>query len=183
MLIRREVRSDHDAVREVHRAAFARPGSPDPTGEATGTGEVVEAALTDRLREGAWWVPELSLVAVDPAGAVVGHVIATRGDLGGMPALGLGPLGVLPRAQRRGVGSALMHAVLGAAEAMGEPLIALLGDPAYYGRFGFTAGAQAGVGSPDPAWRGNFQARWFGHGRHTRSARPFRYAAPFDDLG
>ena len=30
-----------------------------------------------------------------------------------------------------------MHAVLGAADALGEPLAALLGDPGYYRRFGF----------------------------------------------
>jgi putative acetyltransferase len=51
--------------------------------------------------------------------------------------LGLGPLGVEPGWQRRGVGSALMHAILGGAEACGETLVGLVGDPAYYGRFGF----------------------------------------------
>ena len=43
-----------------------------------------------------------------------------------------GPLSVRPDRQRRGVGSALMHAVLGAADALGEPLVALLGSTAYY---------------------------------------------------
>ena len=51
--------------------------------------------------------------------------------------LALGPLSVRPDRQRQGVGSALMHAVLGAADALGERLVALLGSTAYYPRFGF----------------------------------------------
>jgi len=167
VLIRREVPSDRPAVRAVHEAAFARPDG----------GEVAEATLTDALRTGPWWIPQLSLVAVDPSGTVAGHVIATRGDVGGRPALGLGPLGVLPARQGDGVGSALMHAVLAAAEAMDELLVALLGEPAYYARFGFVPAAEAGVAAPEPAWGRYFQVRVFS------SAAPsgtFRYAAPFD---
>jgi putative acetyltransferase len=51
--------------------------------------------------------------------------------------IALGPLAVRPDRQQNGVGSALMHAVLGAADALGEPLAALLSNPAYYQRFGF----------------------------------------------
>lgn len=45
----------------------------------------------------------------------------------------LGPLGVAPSHQAAGIGSALVHAVLGAADALDEALVALLGAPAYYG--------------------------------------------------
>lgn len=43
-------------------------------------------------------------------------------------ALGLGPLAVRPDQQGQGVGQALMHAVLGAADALGKPFVALLGQ-------------------------------------------------------
>lgn len=174
MLIRREEAGDGPAVRAVHLAAFARPGP----------GDAVEAALVDRLRAGPWWLPPLSLVAVaDSDGAVVGHVVATRAVLEptGAPVLGLGPLGVVPGAQRRGVGSALMHALLGAAQALDETLVGLLGDPAYYRRFGFGPAAAHGVRSPDPAWGAAFQVRVLAPGPVPTGA--FRYATPFDDLG
>jgi putative acetyltransferase len=139
MIVRRERPADHDAVRAVHRAAFGGPGGDD----------VVEARLVDELREDAGFLPHLSLVAQD-GDDVVGHVIATRGRLEplGIPVLGLGPLGVRPDHQRSGVGTALVHALVAAAEATDERLVALLGDPAYYGRFGFTAAAATVLKTP-----------------------------------
>ncbi|MGZ4623822.1 MAG: GNAT family N-acetyltransferase [Blastococcus sp.] len=173
MHIRREQPADHDAVRAVHRAAFGPPGR-DPAVE------VVEARLTDELRDDVAFLPHLSLVAVVDD-AVVGHVLATRGWLGpsGVPVLGLGPLGVAPAAQRRGAGTALVHALVAVAEACEERLIALLGAPEYYGRFGFRPAAELGVTSPEPEWGAHFQARLL-TGPPVRGA--FRYAAPFDRL-
>ena len=173
MIVRREHPRDHDAVRAVHSAAFrpagARPGS-----------VVVEARLTDELREDAGFLPHLSLVA-DDGGAVLAHVIATRGWLEpfGMPALGLGPLGVRPEAQGCGIGTVLVHALMVLAEATDERLVALLGSPAYYRRFGFVQGAEVGVAPPDPAWGEHFQVRWL---TDQRSAGTFRYAEPFRRL-
>jgi putative acetyltransferase len=93
--------------------------------------------------------------------------------------VGLGPIGVLPAAQGRGVGTALMYALLGAAQAGGETLVGLLGEPAYYGRFGVVAATDVGITPPDPGWGRYFQVLVAG-GRS--STGPFRYAAPFDDL-
>ena len=50
-----------------------------------------------------------------------------------------------------------MYALLGAAQARDETLVGLLGEPAYYGRFGFVAAAELGVAAPDPAWGPYFQ--------------------------
>ena len=165
MIVRRERPSDSAAVAAVHRAAFPTP---------------VEARLTDELREDAGFLPHLSLVAVD-GGDVVGHVLATRGwiELLGAPALGLGPLGVLPHRQRQGTGTVLVHALLAVAEAAGERLVALLGSPGYYARLGFAPAAELGVQSPDPAWGGHFQARALAE---PPPRGVFRYAAPFDRL-
>lgn len=170
--IRRERPSDHAAVRAVHRVAFGRAGQ---------VGDVVEAVLVDRLRAGPWWLPRLSLVAV-AEGEMVGHVVTTRATLepSGAPVLGLGPLGVDPARQGQGIGSALMHAVLGAAEALDESVVGLLGDPAFYRRFGFVPAAEHGVAAPDPAWGAAFQLRVLSEPPERGT---FRYAEPFERLG
>ncbi|MEU6029339.1 N-acetyltransferase [Streptomyces tauricus] len=176
MLIRRETPADVPAARAVIAAAFAEPGAPGPP-------DPVEATLLDALRTCEGWLPELSVVAVagDEREEVVGHVVCTRGHVDGVPALGLGPIGVRPDTQRRGVGLALMHAVLGAADALGEPLVALLGSPAYYGRFGFRPATELGIRPPDPAWGEYFQVRTL-TAYEPGLRGTFGYAAPFDDV-
>jgi putative acetyltransferase len=173
MLIRRELPGDEPAVTEVHAEAFAPiyPGS-----------HPVEPRLVTRLRNSDAWLPPLSLVAVVD-GAVVGHVCCTRGELlpGREPVLGLGPLGVRQQHQRSGVGSALMHAVLGAADALDEPLVVLLGHPGYYPRFGFRPAAELGIEPQDPEWAPAFQARPLTRHRPELRGR-FEYAQPFSEL-
>ncbi|MGY1916593.1 GNAT family N-acetyltransferase [Blastococcus sp. SYSU DS0973] len=170
MIVRRELPRDREAVRAVHAAAFALPSGGVPG----------EAHLVDALREDGDVVPGLSLVA-ELGGEVVGHVLCSRGDIEGRPALGLGPLGVVPARQRRGVGQALMHGVLAAADALVEPCVALLGDVGYYGGFGFLPAHQVGVRPPDPGWGAHFQIR-----RLTAwtddVAGQFHYAPAFDRL-
>ena len=170
MILRREQPADRDAIFAVHDAAFpSEPGQPAP-----------EARLVDELRADGDVVPALSLVACLD-GVVVGHVVCSRGRVGDRPLLGLGPLGVLPAHQRRGVGLALMHGVLAAADALDEPAVVLLGDPAYYGRFGFELAAPLGLLPPDPSWAQHFQVRrlhaW--DGSHTGT---FQYADAFGRL-
>jgi predicted N-acetyltransferase YhbS len=172
MLIRREATPDADAIRAITAAAFARPCR--PPGE-----DPPEASLVDELRAGPAWLPALSMVAVRADGQVVGHVLCTRGYVDRSPVLALAPLTVRPDSQRRGVGSALMHAVLGAADALGEPLVALLGDPAYYGRFGFRPSTDYQITPPRPQWQPHFQVRTLtGYRPSVRGA--FSYAQPFD---
>lgn len=171
MLIRRETAEDVPAVRAVVAAAFADPERP---------GRVpAEATLLDELRAEAAWLPEFSLVAEGPAGGVVGHVLCTRAHVDASPALALGPLAVHPEHQRRGVGLALVHAVLGAADARDEPVVVLLGDPRYYSRFGFRLAAEIGIAPGVPSWRPHFQARTLA--AYTPALRgTFAYAEPFD---
>lgn len=174
MLIRRENTADAAAVRAVHTAAFAAPEHPDRV--------PVEAGLVDALRACDAWLPALSLVSLAPDGTVVGHVVCTRGRIAGeAAALGLGPLGVLPAWQRRGTGSALMHAVLGAAEALDEPIVVLLGHTDYYPRFGFRPARELGITPPVAQWGEHFQARPLSAYRESLRG-PFAYAAPFDEL-
>lgn len=173
VLIRRETAGDIAAVRAVTAAAFARPGQPGQTPS--------EATLVDELRTGPAWLPALSLIAADPSGTVIGHVLATRGHVESAPALGLAPLSVHPDHQGHGVGSALVHAVLGAADAMDEPLVAVLGDPAYYQRFGFRPSADYDIAPPVDRWTPHFQVCTLaGYDRTVRGT--FTYPDPFHRL-
>ncbi len=179
MLIRRSDAADVLPIRELTAAAFASaPHSAPPIDDS---GDPGEAPLVVWLLEHPTAIPELSLVAVDPSGELAGHVICSRGDIDGTPALGLGPISVRPDLQRSGVGSALMHGVLEAAEALGEPVVVLVGEPAYYSRFGFGPASGLGVDSPDPTWGDYFQARALGR-REDVPSGTFRYAEPFDRL-
>ena len=170
MLIRRETERDADVIRAITTAAFApcRPPGQIPP----------EAGLIYELRSSPAWLPTLSLVAVTPAGEAIGHVLGTRGHVGQDPVIALGPLAVRPDHQRHGVGSALMHAVLGAADALGEPLAALLGDPAYYRRFGFELSTVYQITPPRPEWQRHFQVRVLS-GYQPGLRGMFTYPEPF----
>lgn len=173
MLIRREMPADIDAIRVVTAAAFAVREGPDTTPS--------EVALVDELRASDAWLPVLSLVAVGSDGDVVGHVLCTRAWVESAPALALAPLSVHPHQQRRGVGLALMCTMLGAADALGEPVVGLVGDPRYFSRFGFLLGDEYGILAPVPEWAPYFQVRALAaftpsfHGR-------FAFPRPFDRL-
>jgi putative acetyltransferase len=176
MYIRRYVRDDAAAVRRVHEAAFRSPG---------GAGPPVEARLAEELDSAGVAPPQLSLVAVI-GDEIVGHVVCSRGRIVGdgspdRPALGLGPIGVLPDHQRRGIGFALMHAVVGAADALDEPLVALVGEPSFYRHFGFEPSHRYGISPPDPAWGDYFQVRPLS-AYEPELRGTFRYAEPFETL-
>ncbi|WP_435591451.1 GNAT family N-acetyltransferase [Nocardia sp. bgisy118] len=198
MLIRRERAEDAPAVASVHRSAFGAlyarenagraagtpPGGttgPSP-GEATGLSpaEPPEVDLVARLRSDAGWIPTLSLVAVE-FDTVIGHVCLTRAAVGPFPALGLGPLGVHAEHQGVGVGSALMHAALGAADALDEPLVGLLGSLDYYPRFGFVPAARLGIAPDEPDWVSHFQVRPLTT-YEDQITGEFHYAEPFYEL-
>lgn len=80
----------------------------------------------------------LSLVATEGE-AVIGHVLFTRFDGEETHARGalLGPLAVLPAKQGTGLGARLVEEGLARLEDEGTRQVLVLGDPGYYGRFGF----------------------------------------------
>ena len=90
-------------------------------------------------------------------------------------------MAVLPDAQGRGAGAALMHAVLGAADALEEPLVALVGHTEYYPRFGFRPAAELRIAPPVEDWASHFQVRTLSSYSPDLSG-VFRYAQAFDDL-
>jgi putative acetyltransferase len=128
MNIRDEQTTDADAVAHVVEQAFGRPD---------------EALLVGRLRKEGDAV--VSLVAETDAG-VIGHVLLSRMEAP-FRALALAPLSVLPQHERRGVGAELTRAAGDRARAEGWDAVFVLGDPRYYGRFGFRADLAAGFTS------------------------------------
>ena len=94
---------------------------------------------SERLREGCLPADGLSLVAIEHTRLVgtvrLWHVVAGPGR----PALLLGPLAVAADTRQRGIGSALMDHALCRARRRGHRALVLVGDPPFYGRFGFSA--------------------------------------------
>lgn len=176
MLIRRERTGDAAAVDAVHRSAFDRTAALAGASAAV-PGDPAEVGLIHRLRDGAAWMPTLSLVA-ELHDVLVGHVCLTRAGIGPFPVLALGPIGVRADLQGEGIGSALMHAALGAADALDEPLVGLLGSLAFYPRFGFVPGARLAVLPDEPDWAGLFQVRVL-TAYDAEIKGEFRYADPF----
>jgi predicted N-acetyltransferase YhbS len=111
-------------------------------------GAVRFAKASERLREGRLPAKGLSLVALE-RGQIVGTIRLWHVTAGpGSPALLLGPLAVHPDHRNRGIGSALVCRALTRARFDGYRAVLLVGDAAYYGRFGFTAERTGGLWMP-----------------------------------
>jgi putative acetyltransferase len=126
MKIRLEQTGDPAQIRAVTTAAFAE------TEHASGT----EAQIIEGLRQSGDL--QLSLVAEDD-GAILGHVAFSPVKIAGEECgwVGLGPVSVQPDHQGRGIGRALIDAGLKRLREAGAAGCVVLGDPRYYGRFGF----------------------------------------------
>ena len=170
--IRLETPGDEPGVRHVHERAFPGPE---------------EAAIVDEIRRAApaGWQ---SIVAVDGQDQIVGHALlspCTVEDDDGQPlavVLAIGPIGVLPELQFRGIGSALMQAAAVLAVARGVPALVLLGHPRYYWRFGFAPARAFGLLPPadvwpDDAWMARLLPAWDDELRGT-----VRYPEAFEPL-
>ena len=123
--IRAENAADLAGIRQVHEQAF-RPS-------------LMEARLVDLLRQAG--AAPISLVALSEH-RIVGHILFSPMTIDPAPAgairlLGLAPLGVLPAFQKQAIGSALVERGLSDCRQSGCDLVAVLGNPAYYSRFGF----------------------------------------------
>ncbi len=126
MWLRAESKADHAAIHALIEAAFAKAA------HASGT----EARIVDALRDAD--ALSLSMVA-DLDGEVIGHIALSpvRVDGHDVGWHGLGPVAVAPAHQGHGVGFALVQAALQELRMGGSRGCVVLGDPAYYGRFGF----------------------------------------------
>ena len=130
VIVRREVAGDEGGIRAVHLASF-------PT--------AAEAALVDALRNGERLT--VSLVAIERASdVIVGHVAFSPVTVDGIDGgVGLAPVAVLPAYRGRGIAARLVREGLAACAAMGVRFVVVLGEPAYYSRFGFVAARRWGL--------------------------------------
>ena len=134
MRIRACEEDDHRAVDALLKAAFPSPA---------------EAHLVAALR--AAEADTIELVAEDGdeiTGMILFSPVTGAPDDGGPDAYGLGlaPIAVRPDRQKSGIGAALMETGLDYARTLGAPFCIVLGEPVYYGRFGFMPASRA-------AWR------------------------------
>ncbi len=174
MIVREQQADDYEAIRHVYAEAFRRPRFRQPQNPGSLAPEV---GLFEALWEAGDAIPKFSFTALTDGG-VVGHVTASQATVATDPVVAVGPIGVLPEHQGTGIGSALMDALLAAADAADVPLILLLGAPRYYSRFGFRPAKDLGVIPPEPEWREGFQARPLT--AYTESvAGQFQYAPAF----
>jgi putative acetyltransferase len=132
--IRESLLTDNEALEELYPAAF-----PD---------EDLLPLVSELLQEEDGI---LSLVA-NYDKTVVGHVVFTMCSIAGSNervAL-LGPVAVSPQFQRRGIGSALIQEGLNRLKSESATQVHVLGDPAYYGRFGFESNGKVTPPYPLP---------------------------------
>ncbi|MCT8268119.1 N-acetyltransferase [Afifella sp. JA880] len=128
--IRDQNEADRTAVKEVVRQAFLHKPY------AAGT----EAFIIDAL-----WTRGMATIALvaEADGRILGQAAFSPVTITGSDGQvttgwhGLGPIAVLPEVQKKGVGSVLMEVGLTKLRALGSKGCVLVGDPAYYERFGF----------------------------------------------
>jgi putative acetyltransferase len=162
--LRSEQPADVQDIHAVHRLSFPSAG---------------EACLVGALRAARRLTA--SIVA-EEAGRVVGHVafspVTANGQTGGA---GLGPIAVLPEWRRRGVGGRLVREGLRCCSLAGTAFVVVLGNPAYYGRFGFRPAREWQL--EDEYGGGDaFQALELARGSIVAGAR-VQYAPEFAALG
>ena len=153
----------------MHEAAFGRPD---------------EAKLVAKLRQEAR--PCVSLVA-EAAGRVIGHVffspVTIEGARPDVPAGGgLAPVAVLPDEQGRGAGGALIRAGVEASRMLGWRLLFVLGNPVYYGRFGFQLAAPHGLHYESHGFDAAFQVQELAPEALTGVTGFVRYPAAFAEV-
>lgn len=146
--IRDEQAADVDAIARLTEAAFRS----EPHSSHT------EQCIVNALRRDGQLT--VSLVAAE-GDAIVGHVAVSPVTIssGATAWYGLGPISVLPERQGQGIGTTLVKAALAELRRLGGAGCVVLGNPAYYGRFGFKA--HAGLVLPDVPQE-YFQAVAFG---------------------
>jgi len=168
--VRPETEKDLEAITTIHNMAFGQPN---------------EAVLVEKLRRTPAFIPELSLVAEFDR-IVIGHVlfypvVIISGD-NEHQTLSLAPIGVMPKSQNQGIGSALIRNGLLRATHHGHTSVIVLGHPQYYPRFGFIPASTWGIKLPFDAPDNAFLALELVDGALENRGGSVRYPDQFADV-
>lgn len=139
-IIRRETPDDFFVVENLVRESFwnvYRPGC-------------AEHYVLHCFRNSAEFVPQLDYVLQTADGEVVGQVMFARASVnldngGTLPVVTFGPICILPRLQRKGLGKFLLDYALDQAEKLGFGAVCTEGNIDFYGTCGFVLGKNVGI--------------------------------------
>jgi putative acetyltransferase len=123
MSVRLEETTDWPALYTIYAAAF---------------GQLAEADLVRHMQDDGDLILSVTAYTDEPAG----HIAYSRLSLNETPSIKacvLAPLAVCPLLQKQGIGAALVRHGLMRLTETGHDLVVVLGEPHYYGRFGFTS--------------------------------------------
>jgi predicted N-acetyltransferase YhbS len=118
-----------------------------------------EHLMVRHLHEAGAYIRDLDFVAVHD-GRIVGNILCSKGivksenESNEWEVVCIGPIGVLPEYQGKGIGSRLMQEAIKSATQIGAKGIVLYGNPAYYHRFGFENAIKFGIRT---SWGANFE--------------------------
>ena len=137
--IRQECPSDYSEVFELVKISFATVSDSDGT----------EPDYLNELRTKDTFIPELSLVAENDEGILIGQIVLYKTVIdtpqGELTELLLSPISVHPDYFRRGIARAMVNEALRLAAGMGFRAVFLCGDPAIYERLGFSPSYQYNI--------------------------------------
>lgn len=140
MNIRSEKPEDYPEIYDLVKTAF----------QTANVTNGKEQDLVNELRAADTYVPELALVA-EENGKLIGHIMLSETHINdgskSHTALYIAPLSVALEHRSKGIGSALIEASFKRAKALGYTAVVLVGDPAYYHRFGFKSSIDYGITS------------------------------------
>jgi putative acetyltransferase len=165
MLIRVEIPVDAAGIDALLRKAFGRDD---------------EADLVQQLREDG--LLTLGIVATDDEGGVVGYAAFSPVDVAGVDRqwVGLAPLVVDETLRRQGLGEKLVYEGLDALNEFSYSAVVVLGDPAYYGRFGFKTATQYNLHCRWPGTEAVFQVYPLAEDALNEANGLVEYSAPFE---
>ena len=167
--IRKEEKEDHHRVYEVNRLAF---------------GQENESRLVDMIRNGANFIPDLSLVA-ELGDEIVGYSLLSKIIIAGNDvheSLALAPVAVVLEHQKQGIGSKLITTGLDEARRLGFFSAIVLGHAEYYPRFGFQKASIWGIRCPFEVPDESFMAIELRENALENIAGTVNYPSEFMDL-
>lgn len=138
MIIRQELTKDFGEIYELVKTAF----------QTAKVSNGKEQDFVNQLRSSDEYIPELALV-VEEDGKLIGHIMLTKTYIvngsSKFETLLLAPISVVLEYRNRGIGVKLVNESFRLAREKGYTAVFLVGDPAYYHRFGFKSSVNFGV--------------------------------------